>query len=39
MQIRKKAMNARADQQVSVDTIDGMGGVMNEGHLEVRVMG
>jgi hypothetical protein len=38
MQIRKKAKNVRADQQVLVQAIDGMGGVMNKRHLEARVM-
>ncbi len=32
-------MNAGTYQQVSVDVIDGMGGVMNDKHLETRVMG
>ncbi len=32
-------MNDGGDQQVSTNIIDGMGGVMNEGHLEVKVMG
>jgi len=32
-------MNVRRDQQVLANIIDGMGGVMNEGHLEVKVMG
>jgi len=32
-------MNVGRDQQVSANITDGMGGVMNEGHLEVKVMG
>ncbi len=32
-------MNDGGNQQVSANIIDGMGGVMNEGHLEVKVMG
>ncbi len=32
-------MNAQTYQQISVDIIDGMGGVMNDEHLEARVMG
>ncbi len=39
MQTRKKAMNVSADQQVLANVVDGMGGVMNEGHSKVRVMG
>jgi hypothetical protein len=39
MQIRKKAMNVGADQQVLTNVVDGMGGVMNERHLEAGVMG
>jgi hypothetical protein len=39
MQTQKKAMNVGTDQQLFAKTIDGMGGVMNEKHLEVRVMG
>jgi len=39
MQIRKKAKNARVDQQVSTMTTNGMGGVRNESHFEARVMG
>ncbi len=39
MQIWKKLMNDGGNQQVSANIIDGMGGVMNEGHLEVKVMG
>jgi hypothetical protein len=39
MQIRKKAMNVGADQQVLTNVVDGMGGVMNERHLKVGVMG
>ncbi len=32
-------MNVGTDQQVSVDVVDGMGGVMNDKHLKARVMG
>jgi hypothetical protein len=32
-------MNVGVGQQVSANVVDGMGGVMNEEHLEVRVMG
>ncbi len=32
-------MNATAYQQVLADVVDGMRGVMNDKHLEVRVMG
>lgn len=32
-------MNSRTYQQVSTDVIDGMGGVMDDKHLEARVMG
>jgi hypothetical protein len=39
MQTLKKAMNVGTYQQVSTDVVDGMGGVMNDGHLEARVMG
>jgi hypothetical protein len=39
MQTWKKAMNATAYQQVLADVVDGMRGVMNDKHLEVRVMG
>jgi hypothetical protein len=39
LQTQKKARNARVDQQVSIKAIDGMGGVMNERHLEASVMG
>jgi hypothetical protein len=31
--------NVGIDQQISIETIDGMGGVTNERHLEVGVMG
>jgi hypothetical protein len=39
MQTQKKVKNVRIDEQVSAKTIDGMGGVTNERHLEVGVMG
>jgi hypothetical protein len=39
MQTWKKAMNVGASQQVSADILDGMGGVMNDKHLEAKVMG
>ncbi len=32
-------MNVGASQQVSADILDGMGGVMNDKHLEAKVMG
>jgi hypothetical protein len=32
-------MNVGAYQQVSVDVVDGMGGIMNDEHFEARVMG
>jgi hypothetical protein len=32
-------MNVKAYQQVLVDIVGGMGGLMNDEHLEVRVMG
>ncbi len=32
-------MNAGTYQQVSADVVDGMGGVMNDKHLEAKVMG
>jgi hypothetical protein len=38
MQIRKKTMNARTYQQISINIVDGMGGVMNVEHLEAKVM-
>ncbi len=39
MQTQKKVKNVGVDQRVSAKTIDGMGGVTNEKHLEVGVMG
>jgi hypothetical protein len=39
LQIRKKARSVRAYQQILVKALDGMGGVMNERHLEANVMG
>jgi len=39
MQTWKKTKNVRVHQQVSIEAIDGMGGVMNERHLEASVMG
>jgi hypothetical protein len=38
MQTWKKTMNDGIYQQVSANVADGMGGVMNDKHLEVRVM-
>ncbi len=35
----KESKNAGTNQQVSVEGVDGMGGVMNERHLEANVMG
>jgi hypothetical protein len=32
-------MNARANQQVSTEVVDGINGVRNERHLEAKVMG
>ncbi len=31
-------MNARTYQQISINIVDGMGGVMNVEHLEAKVM-
>jgi hypothetical protein len=39
LQTQKKARNVGTNQQVSVEGVDGMGGVMNERHLEANVMG
>jgi hypothetical protein len=39
MQTQKKPKNARTNQQLSIEAIDGMVGVMNKKHLEAKVMG
>jgi hypothetical protein len=39
MQTWRKAMNVGTDQQVLANVVDGMGWVMNEKHLEAKVMG
>jgi hypothetical protein len=39
MQTWRKAMNAGTYQQVLVDVVDGMGGVIHDKHLEAKVMG
>ncbi len=39
MQTQKKTMNDGIYQQVLANVVDGMGGVRNDKHLEVKVMG
>ncbi len=39
MQIQKRTKNGTSYQQALVESIDGMGSVMNEGDLEAVVMG
>jgi hypothetical protein len=38
MQTRKRAKNDATNEQASTESIDGMGGVMNEKDLEAKVM-
>jgi hypothetical protein len=39
MQIQKRTKNGTSYQQALVESIDGMGSVMNEGDLKVGVLG